>query len=113
MLSIPTTPPVGINFLSDRPHLPVPLNGLMGPRSDLAYLSARMVSNVKKLHSKRSAFAPFMAARGFVYLTAVVDVFSRRVLAHRTAITLCLWLLLWGRGGDCRLVRYISDYGKS
>lgn len=27
-------------------------------------------------------------ARGFVYLTAVVDVFSRRVLAHRTAITL-------------------------
>ena len=52
-------------------------------------------------------------ARGFVYLTAVVDVFSRRVLAHRTAITLCLWLLLWGRGGDCRLVRYMSDYGKS
>jgi putative transposase len=27
-------------------------------------------------------------ARGFVYLTAVVDVFSRRVLAHRVAITL-------------------------
>ena len=27
-------------------------------------------------------------ARGFVYLTAVVDVYSRRVLAHRTAITL-------------------------
>ena len=27
-------------------------------------------------------------ARGFVYLTAVVDVFSRRVLAHRLAITL-------------------------
>ncbi len=27
-------------------------------------------------------------ARGIVYLTAVVDVFSRRVLAHRTAITL-------------------------
>ena len=27
-------------------------------------------------------------ARGFVYLTAVVDVFSRRILAHRVAITL-------------------------
>jgi Transposase and inactivated derivatives len=27
-------------------------------------------------------------ARGFVYLTAVVDVFSRRVLAHKVAITL-------------------------
>ena len=27
-------------------------------------------------------------ARGFVYLTAVVDVYSRRILAHRTAITL-------------------------
>ncbi len=27
-------------------------------------------------------------ARGFVYLTAVVDVFSRRALAHRVAITL-------------------------
>jgi len=27
-------------------------------------------------------------ARGFVYLTAVVDVFSRKVLAHRVAITL-------------------------
>jgi putative transposase len=27
-------------------------------------------------------------ARGFVYLTAVVDVYSRRVLAHRVAITL-------------------------
>ena len=27
-------------------------------------------------------------ARGFVYLTAVVDVYSRRVLAHRTAISL-------------------------
>ena len=27
-------------------------------------------------------------ARGFVYLTAVVDVASRRVLAHRVAITL-------------------------
>ena len=27
-------------------------------------------------------------ARGFVYLTAVVDVFSRRVLAHKGAITL-------------------------
>lgn len=27
-------------------------------------------------------------AKGFVYLTAVVDVFSRRILAHRTAITL-------------------------
>ena len=27
-------------------------------------------------------------ARGFVYLTAVVDVFSRRVLAHRVAISL-------------------------
>jgi putative transposase len=26
--------------------------------------------------------------KGFVYLTAVVDVFSRRILAHRTAITL-------------------------
>ncbi len=26
-------------------------------------------------------------ARGFVYLTAVVDVFSRRVLAHKVAIT--------------------------
>ena len=27
-------------------------------------------------------------ARGFVYLTAVIDVYSRRVLAHRVAITL-------------------------
>lgn len=27
-------------------------------------------------------------ARGFVYLTAVVDVYSRRILAHRTATTL-------------------------
>jgi putative transposase len=27
-------------------------------------------------------------ARGFVYLTAVVDVYSRRILAHRVAITL-------------------------
>jgi putative transposase len=27
-------------------------------------------------------------ARGFVYLTAVVDVYSRRILAHRTSITL-------------------------
>lgn len=27
-------------------------------------------------------------ARGFVYLTAVVDIYSRRILAHRTAITL-------------------------
>lgn len=27
-------------------------------------------------------------AKGFVYLTAVVDVYSRRILAHRTAITL-------------------------
>ena len=27
-------------------------------------------------------------ARGFVYLTAVVDVASRRVLAHKVAITL-------------------------
>jgi putative transposase len=27
-------------------------------------------------------------ARGFVYLTAVVDVYSRRILAHRLAITL-------------------------
>lgn len=27
-------------------------------------------------------------AQGFVYLTAVVDVYSRRILAHRTAITL-------------------------
>ena len=27
-------------------------------------------------------------ARGFVYLTAVVDVFSRRVLAHRVSITM-------------------------
>jgi putative transposase len=27
-------------------------------------------------------------ARGFVYLTAVVDVYSRRILAHRTAIIL-------------------------
>ena len=27
-------------------------------------------------------------ARDFVYLTAVVDVYSRRILAHRTAITL-------------------------
>lgn len=27
-------------------------------------------------------------ARGFVYLTAVLDVYSRRILAHRTAITL-------------------------
>lgn len=27
-------------------------------------------------------------ARGFVYLTAVVDVYSRRVLAHRVACTL-------------------------
>ena len=27
-------------------------------------------------------------ARGFVYLTAVVDVFSRRVLAHKVAVTL-------------------------
>ncbi len=27
-------------------------------------------------------------ARGFVYLTAVVDVFSRKVLAHKVAITL-------------------------
>jgi putative transposase len=26
--------------------------------------------------------------KGFVYLTAIVDVFSRRILAHRTAITL-------------------------
>jgi putative transposase len=26
--------------------------------------------------------------KGFVYLTAVVDVYSRRILAHRTAITL-------------------------
>ena len=29
-----------------------------------------------------------LMARGFVYLTAVVDLFSRRVLAHRVAITL-------------------------
>jgi hypothetical protein len=27
-------------------------------------------------------------ARGFVYLTAVVDVVSRKVLAHKVAITL-------------------------
>ena len=27
-------------------------------------------------------------ARGFVYLAAVVDVFSRRVLAHRVSITM-------------------------
>jgi putative transposase len=27
-------------------------------------------------------------ARGFVYLTAVVDVYSRRILAHRVSITL-------------------------
>ena len=27
-------------------------------------------------------------AKGFVYLTAVVDVYSRRILAHRVAITL-------------------------
>lgn len=27
-------------------------------------------------------------ARGFVYLTAVVDVYSRRILAHRVAISL-------------------------
>ncbi len=27
-------------------------------------------------------------ARGFVYLTAVVDVYSRRIMTHRTAITL-------------------------
>ena len=27
-------------------------------------------------------------AKGFVYLTAVVDVYSRRILAHRTAVTL-------------------------
>ena len=27
-------------------------------------------------------------AKGFVYLTAVVDVYSRRILTHRTAITL-------------------------
>jgi putative transposase len=30
-------------------------------------------------------------ARGFVYLTAVVDVFSRKVLAHKVAITLEAW----------------------
>ena len=40
---------------------------------------------------RRSAFAlltPLPMARGFVYLAAVVDWFSRRVLAWRLSITL-------------------------
>ncbi|MHC2564650.1 transposase InsO family protein, partial [Bradyrhizobium liaoningense] len=31
---------------------------------------------------------PIPMRRGFVYLAAVVDVFSRRVLAHRVSITM-------------------------
>ena len=38
-------------------------------------------------------------ARGFVYLAAVVDVFSRRVLAHRVSITMVEELLRRGAGG--------------
>ena len=38
-------------------------------------------------------------ARGFVYLAAVVDVFSRRVLAHRVSITMEADFLHRGAGG--------------
>src|SRR5450759_1069198 len=40
---------------------------------------------------RRSAYAlltPFPMAHGFVYLVAVVDWFSRRVLSHRVSITM-------------------------
>jgi putative transposase len=44
------------------------------------------ISRANQVWTLDTTYIPM--ARGFVYLTAVVDVFSRRVLAHRVAITL-------------------------
>jgi putative transposase len=44
------------------------------------------ITRVNQVWALDTTYIPM--ARGFVYLTAVVDVFSRRVLAHKVAITL-------------------------
>ena len=38
-------------------------------------------------------------ARGFVYLAAVLDWFSRRVLAWRLSVTMAVEFYLWAVGG--------------
>jgi putative transposase len=43
-------------------------------------------------------------ARGFVYLVAVIDWFTRRVLSHRVSITM--------EAGFCALEEAIGKYGK-
>ena len=49
-------------------------------------LRALAITRANQVWALDTTYIPM--ARGFVYLTAVVDVASRRVLAHRVAITL-------------------------
>jgi putative transposase len=49
-------------------------------------LRNRPIARANQVWALDTTYIPM--ARGFVYLTAVVDVFSRRVLAHKVAITL-------------------------
>ena len=57
-----------------------------GPKIYPYLLRALAITRANQVWALDTTYIPM--ARGFVYLTAVVDVASRRVLAHRVAITL-------------------------
>ena len=72
----------------DRGHLPPPEHHRTraGPQ-DLPYLLRGVkIERADQVWAMDITYIPM--ARGFVYLAAVVDVFSRRVLAHRVSITM-------------------------
>jgi putative transposase len=69
-------------LLEDNPEMTEKPGSLTSPNSG----SRRAVSRARHYEREGAPYIPM--ARGFVYLAAVVDVFSRRVLAHRVSTTM-------------------------
>ena len=74
---------IGIAAIYRRPNTSKPAPG----HKIYPYLLRRLkIERADQVWAMDITYIPM--ARGFVYLAAVVDVFSRRVLAHRVSITM-------------------------
>ncbi len=100
---------MGIAALSRRPNTSKPAPG----HKIYPYLLRGLaVERPNQVWAMDITYIPM--ARGFVYLAAVVDWFSRRVLAWRLSITLevefCLGRRIRRRGGGARQARPTRDF---